>query len=96
MNIQRLRNLTTGILHTDIACVYEDIEHLIGETGIFTHMIPDAMRALRPWLRARVAEPAAWVVCLEDDSRAEIALEPMNETERADFWRAFAQQETMR
>lgn len=46
MDVQRLRNLTTGRLHTEIGFVYEDIEHLTGVKGIMTHMMPRAMRAL--------------------------------------------------
>ena len=50
MEIQRQRNLTTGILHTEIGHVYEDIEFLTGEKGIMTHMLPRANEAMKPIL----------------------------------------------
>lgn len=31
MDIQRLRNLTTGRLHTEMAHIYQDIEYLTSE-----------------------------------------------------------------
>jgi hypothetical protein len=60
MDAQRLRNLTTGILHTEIGYVYEDLEALIGETGLMTHMLPRVMRACEPWLREHLTEPRFW------------------------------------
>ena len=56
MDIQRLRNLTTGRLHTHITDVYQDIEFFTGEKGIMTHMIPNAHRALEPYLREAVTD----------------------------------------
>ena len=50
MDIQRIRNLTTGSLHTDMDHVYKDIEYIVGEKGIMTHMIPNACSSLEPYL----------------------------------------------
>ena len=60
MDIQRLRNLTTGRLHTDIGHVYEDLETIIGDKGLMTHMLPGVMRAVDPWLRANVRDERFW------------------------------------
>ena len=60
MNIQRLRNLTTGRLHTQIDHVYEDLGPLIGEKGLMTHMLPRAMDAVEPWLRKHVTDAKFW------------------------------------
>ena len=60
MNIQRLRNLTTGILHTEMAHIYEDLEFLTGEKGLMTHMLPRVMDAVKPWLRDHVTAPRFW------------------------------------
>lgn len=60
MNIQRLRNLTTGRLHTEIGHIYEDLGIITGETGLMTHMLPRAMRACEPWLREHVTDPRFW------------------------------------
>ena len=57
---QRLRNLTTGKLHTNIRCIYEDLELITGEKGIMTHMIPRVMKAVEPWLKEKVIEDVFW------------------------------------
>lgn len=60
MNIQRLRNLTTGYLHTDIGHVYEDLELLTGQKGVMTHMLPRLIRAIEPWLLKVVTDNRFW------------------------------------
>lgn len=60
MDIQRLQNLTTGRLHTDISHVYEDLGIITGEEGLMTHMLPRAMRAAEPWLREHVTDARFW------------------------------------
>jgi len=60
MDIQRLRNLTTGRLHTDIGHVYEDLGEITGQQGLMTHMLPRAMRAVEPWLREHVTDLRFW------------------------------------
>lgn len=60
MNIQRLRNLTTGILHTKIEHVLEDIEKISGIT-IDTHsQLPYLRIALEPYLREKVPDARFW------------------------------------
>lgn len=60
MNAQRLRNLTTGKLHTEMGHIYEDLEIILGERGLMTHMLPRACRAVEPWLRKYVTDPRFW------------------------------------
>ena len=60
MDIQRLRNLTTGRLHTEVGHVYEDLETILGKKGLMTHMIPRAIRAVEPWLRKHVTDQRFW------------------------------------
>ena len=60
MDIQRLRTLTTGRLHTKIEYLYEDLEMLIGEKGLMTHMLPRAMMAVKPWLEDNVTDERFW------------------------------------
>lgn len=60
MDIQRLRNLTTGRLHTDVGHIYEDLEIITGEKGLMTHMLPRAMNSVEPWLRQHVTDPRFW------------------------------------
>ena len=60
MDIQRLRNLTTGRLHTEIGHIYEDLGAITGERGLMTHMLPGAVKAVEPWLREHVTDPRFW------------------------------------
>lgn len=60
MDIQRLRNLTTGRLHTKIDCVYQDLEYITGEKGLMTHMLPRVMQAVEPWLKTKVKDARFW------------------------------------
>jgi len=60
MQIQRLRNLTTGLLHTKIQHIYEDLEAITGEAGLMTHMLPNVMTAVTPWLREHVTDERFW------------------------------------
>jgi hypothetical protein len=60
MNIQRLRNLTTGRLHTEMSHIYEDLGWITGEQGLMTHMLPRVMDAVEPWLKESVTDPRFW------------------------------------
>ena len=60
MEIQRLRNLTTGKLHTEMGHIYEDLGEISGEKGLMTHMLPRAMRAVEPWLKEHIADSRFW------------------------------------
>lgn len=56
IDIQRLRNLTTGRLHTDIYHIHKDLEAITGEEGLMTHMLPNALKAVTPWLKSSVKD----------------------------------------
>lgn len=60
MDIQRLRNLTTGRLHTKMEDIYEDLEFITRGGGIMTHMVTRVCRAVEPWLREQVTDPRFW------------------------------------
>lgn len=60
IDIQRLRNLTTGRLHTEIDHIYEDLGLITGQKGLMTHMLPRAMRTVEPWLRENITDPRFW------------------------------------
>lgn len=60
MDIQRLRSLTTGRLHTEMGHIYEDLGAITGEQGLMTHMLPRAMMAVEPWLRENVTDQRFW------------------------------------
>ncbi len=89
---QRLRNLTTGLLHTDIGCVYEDLGMIMGQEGLMTHMLPRAMRAVEPWLKDNVIEGRFWD-CRFDQTHIELVdlPEPTIEERKAMVVRYLAQ-----
>ena len=90
MDIQRLRNLTTGRLHTEIGDVYQDIETIVGESGIMTHMLPRAARALEPYLRKFALDDAFWFDVYDPTHIGEIDIPPMNNEEREEFWQRYS------
>ena len=88
MDIQRLRNLTTGRLHTEIGHLYQDLGAITGETGLMTHMLPRACRAVEPWLREHVTDLRFWDGEYDPGHVGEIELpEPTAEDREAMFER---------
>lgn len=83
MECQRLRNLTTGLMHTSIGHVYEDLGYIIGDDGIMTHMIPRVMRAVEPWLREQVTDQRFWDGKYDPSHSGEFALRAMTPEESA-------------
>ena len=56
MDILRVRNLTTGLLHTEMHHCYEDLSVISGLNTIYTHQIPNLTRAVLPWLREKIQD----------------------------------------
>lgn len=92
MNIQRLRNLTTGLLHTKMEHIYEDLEIITGETGLMTHMLPRAARAVEPWLREHVADARFWDGEYDTTHTGEIDLPTPSEADRKAMFERFEAQ----
>jgi hypothetical protein len=90
VDAQRARNLTTGRLHTRIEDIYADVEYLTGEAGVFTHMLPNAFRALQPYLREVVTEPRFWDGEYDTSHTGSVSLPPMNDEQRREFWKRYA------
>lgn len=89
MDIQRLRNLTTKRLHTDISHVYQDIEFLTGEKGILTHSIPNAVNALEPYLRETVKAQRFWDGEHDTEHTGDFEIAPMDDEQKAAFFERF-------
>lgn len=90
MDIQRVRNLTTRKLHTDISHVYQDLEHLVGVPGIMTHQIPNALAAIAPWLMVKVPDRRFWDNLHDPLHAGELEIEPMTQIERDAFFHRVA------
>jgi hypothetical protein len=91
MNAQRLRNLTTGLLHTNMTDIYEDVEFITGENGVMTHMLPNAFTALQPWLKEKVTDQRFWDGLHDPTHGGELELAPMDEAEKKTFWQRFGE-----
>ena len=91
MDTQRRRNLTTGRLHTKMEDIYKDVEFLTGAEGVFTHQLPNAFRAMQPWLRERVTNARFWDEKYDTTHTGETAIEPMTEYEQAEFWKRYGE-----
>lgn len=92
MNIQRLRNLTTGRLHTEMGHIYEDLGIITGETGLMTHMLPRAMRAVEPWLREKITDARFWDGAFDQSHVGEIELPTPTEDDRKAMFERYAAQ----
>jgi hypothetical protein len=40
--------------------IYEDMEALTDMEGVMTHMIPNVMRAMEPWLKEKITDDRFW------------------------------------
>ena len=90
--IQRLRNLTTGIIHTEIGHVYEDLGAITGETGLMTHMLPRLFRATQPWLKKVVTDDRFWNDKWDKAHTGEIELPEPTEADREEMRQMYALQ----
>ncbi len=90
MNIQRLRNLTTQILHTEMGDIYKDLEWIMGESGLMTHMLPRVCDAVTPWLQKHVADPRFWEKKHDPSHIGEIDLPTPTKEERDSMFNTFA------
>ena len=91
MDIQRLRNLTTGLLHTEMGHIYEDLGMLTGEDGLMTHMLPRALKAVEPWLRDNVKDPLFWDGAYDTEHVGDYTLPTPTKEEKEVFFERFAQ-----
>lgn len=81
MDIQRLRNLTTGKLHTQMEDIYEDIEALTGIRSM-THQLPNVVKAITPWLRKVLADPRLWDGAFDVTHTGDIEVPTMSQQEQ--------------
>ena len=90
MDIQRLRNLTTGKLHTEIPDVYEDLKYITRGGGISTHTMSRVADSIEPWLREKVTDSRFWDGKYDVTHTGDFPLDCMSEEECADALKRFA------
>lgn len=91
MDIQRVRNLTTGRPHTKMEDIYADIEWLTGAKGVMTHQLPNALRALEPYLREHVTDERFWGGEYDTAHTGEIDIPPMGSEDLEKMWRRYSE-----
>ena len=85
IHAQRLRNLTTGRLHTEMGHIYEDLGMITGEKGLMTHMLGNVMKACQPWLLNHVVDLRFWNDKYDTAHDGIIELPEPTEQDRADM-----------
>ena len=91
MDIQRLRNLTTRRLHTEMGHVYEDLEAITGE-GLMTHMLQRALRAVEPWLREHAKDDRLWDGEFDQSHTGDVELPEPTEADRVAMFKRYEAQ----
>lgn len=89
MDIQRLRNLTTGRLHTKMEDIYEDMEFITEQKGIMTHMLPSILNAMTPWLEDLELSSRFWDGLYDTTHNGDVIIIPMNKEELEAFWERY-------
>lgn len=92
MDAQRLRNLTTGRLHTAMTDIYADIEYITGEEGIMTHHLGMACAAMKPYLKQQIKDVRFWDDEHDPTHIGDYPIKPMSIDERKEFFNLFNQQ----
>ena len=92
MTNQRLRNLTTGRLHTCMDDIYEDLELITNMKGIMTHMLPRACKAIRPWLKKHLTDERFWNDEYDTGHTGDTELPIMTPDEQGEMMRLYSEQ----
>lgn len=69
--------------------IYADIEHLTGEKGLMRHQLPNAVRALEPYLRKKVTDYRFWDGEYNPAHVGEVDVPSMDEAEKKAFWERY-------
>lgn len=80
---QRLRNLTTGYLHTKMSDIYEDMGAILGEPDITTIGIAIMAVPVQGWLRTQIADPRFWEDKHDKTHTGETEIRAMTKDEKA-------------
>jgi hypothetical protein len=87
-NRGKLRNITTGILHTKIQDVYEFFENYTG-IKVWTHELPAAQEILVPFLKTKIGP--SWFVnkFIPEENDYSLIIPDLTEEERKLFYEKF-------
>ena len=63
--------------------IYQDLEFITGMEGLFTHMLPNVLRSVEPWLKKEVNDSSYWDGEYNPELAGDYPLEPMSSDQRA-------------
>ena len=87
----KLRNITSGILHTGIGDIYVFLEEYLDEKGIMTHQLPSACQALVNILKRKLPEEwftEEWIKD-RDWQVQEVEISDLTQEEKDEFWKEY-------
>lgn len=70
----------------------EDLSQILGMPGLFSHLIPDAYKAVLPWLKEHVTDPRMWEEKWDPNHTGETELPTPTPDERASMMARFYSQ----
>jgi len=85
----KLRNITTGIMHTEIKDVYLFFEEYTGEKGIMTHHLSSAIKAITDILKTKLSDKWFTKEWIKEELDEVIEIPDITEEEKASFWKLF-------
>lgn len=94
MDIQVLRNLTTGKLHTKMEDIYTTVEYLTTKKGVMTHQLGSAAVALQPYLVKKLeGKPRFFDGKYDTTHTGEVDIPPMDPEEHKRFQEIFTREQ---
>lgn len=87
----KLRNVTSGILHTKIDDVYKFYEEYVKAEGIMTHQLPSAFKALLPILKTKLPEKWFTEEWIKEGLNEVVSVPELTEDELKTFWRSYSE-----
>ena len=97
IDAQRLRNLTTGRLHTKMEDIYADLEMFTDTTGIMTHMLPNIMKAVKPYLINNLCDISFGRFLdgkYDPNHTGTVEIERLDDYQKSQFWKDYSEMDS--
>ena len=69
--------------------IYYDIKMLVGGAGFVTHMLPNAIDAIEPYLREVAPDARLWDGAHDESHMGQVVIPQMSDEQRAEFWKRY-------
>jgi hypothetical protein len=73
--------------------VYEDIALIAGEGGVMTHQLPNALRAIQPYLRKQITDARFWDGKYDPTHTGDIDVPTMDWVEQEAMWKRYTEEQ---